>query len=324
MKSTSYLSAALLLGLYPGISNICVQPARDTREVFGIYEATTPCNNSVLSMLQLSPDNKCEMMKWKLTLFKVAGAQSPSSFELNCTYGMTKQGTRGFLNGAKTLQLKGNCNSEQGIPENTKAIVYKLAADNNISLSFFRPDENILHLLAGDKSLVVGSAAWSFTLNRTEPIYHPGKTFTPVSIPQMKLTSSSTIIGTFEGRAPCTKTLKDLQGITSSNCALVKCQLKLLQDSITHVPSRFILNTIYVGFGDDNKYSTTGTWKILQGTVADAATIVYELKPEKTNLGSTILLQRADNNILFFLDQNTQLLTGNDYVSYTLNRDNKN
>ena len=320
MKTTRYLSTALLLCLYPAISNICVHPDAKTREVFGIFEATTPCNSSVLSMLQVSSGANCEMMKWKLTLYKEANMQSPSSFELDCTYGVPKQGTRGFVEGTKTMQLKGKCSIEQGIAGNAKATVYKMAGDNNVTLSFFRPDQNILHLLAGDKSLVVGSAAWSYTLSRKEPVYGPGKTFSPVAISQMKLSSRSSIIGTFEGRAPCTKLLKDLHGITSANCGLVKCQLKLFLDSIMHTPSRFILNTIYVGFGDDNRYMATGTWKVLQGTVADPTAIVYQLTPEKARSGSSILLQKADDNILFFLDNNTHLLAGNEYVSYTLNK----
>jgi hypothetical protein len=98
----------------------------------------------------------------------------------------------------------------------------------------------------------------------------------------------------------------------------VKYQLTLYQDTVTHTPAGFRLNTVYVGFGDNNVYIVTGKWKLLQGTVADPEAMVYRLEPENSPM--QLLLQKADENILFFLDNDTRLLTGNDYCSYTLNR----
>ena len=108
-----------------------------------------------------------------------------------------------------------------------------------------------------------------------------------------------------------------------NGCQGIKCQLILLQDVKTHTPSRFILKTIYVGNGDNNIYSVSGKWKLMQGILSDPAAIVYRLEPGTGNSKTPLLLLKADDNILFFLDNDTHLLVGNDYLSYTLNRKKK-
>jgi hypothetical protein len=45
---------------------------------------------------------------------------------------------------------------------------------------------------------------------------------------------------------------------------------------------------------------------------------VYRLTPGSN--GTALYLLKGDNNVLFFLDQKEQLLVGNLYFSYTLNR----
>ena len=317
-KTTHFLTVTFLFSLT--VSNFCKEPSPPLPAIYGVYEATTPCEEPVLNMLRLSPDFKCEMMKWKLTLHIEPNTQSPSAFELICTYGMPKQGTRGFINGAKTLELQGKCTIGKGIAGNSKATVYDLIDKNSgISISFYQPDVNLLHLLSADKTLMVGTAAWSYTLNSTQPVI-TGHGRTLKQATQGKLTSDLKTVGIFEGRTPCNRLLNELHGISSPNCNVVKCQLTLFQDSVTHTPSTFQLYTIYVGFGDDNKYSCTGSWKILQGALADPTAIVYQLEPENPKRSSPILFQKGDENILFLMNNTTQLLSGNEYSGYTLNR----
>ena len=303
------------------ISNSCSQHTSEAKSIFGVYETNTPCEEDVLNMLHLAPNFKCDMLRWKLTLYKETTSQFPSSFDLACTYGSGKQGTRGFTEEAKTLELNGKCTVGRGTLKDPQAIVYTLVADNiNISLTFFRPDQNLLHLLAVDKSLMVGNAGFSYTFNRKDLVSASLGKFIPKQVSQIKLNYSSSIVGIFGGRFPCNNVIKNLQGITSSQCNLIKCQLTLFQDSITHLPAGFNLSTIYVGFGDNNRYNATGTWKILQGTVTDSDAIVYLLQPEKSKPQTPILLQKADDNVLFFLDNDTNLLRGNEYCAYTLSR----
>lgn len=94
-----------------------------------------------------------------------------------------------------------------------------------------------------------------------------------------------------------------------------------MQDNKTNSPSNFIIKTIYVGKGD-NKYTATGKWKLIQGMPGDPKAIVYQLLPDPPQPGNEILLLKTGDNLLFFINRDSQLLVGNDYCSYTLNKAN--
>ena len=322
MKKATSCLAAILVFLCGGITNSCSQTANPSAVSF--FEATTPCNETVKKILGIPMDFTCEMIRWGLIFYHDPKTNRPATFSLNCTYGLAKQGTRGFKEGAKTIELKGKCSPGKGIPGNAKAIIYNLTADNsNIVLSFLKPDENLLHLLTDDKELVVGGAGWSYTLNRRDPVINSQGKFIPVTMASQFIASSLDTVGIFQGRTPCNAALRAINDISPNGCQVVKCQLILLQDVKTHSPSTFILKTIYVGNGDNNIYSVTGKWKLMQGTLNDPAAIIYELEPGSGKLNPTILLLKAGDNILFFLDNDTHFLVGNEYCSYTLNRKGK-
>lgn len=317
-KAVSYF-AAIMFFLCGGIINSCSQTSDPSAQSF--FEATTPCDEAVKKMLGIPADFKCEMMRWAITLFHDPNKNTPTTFSLNCTYGLAKQGTRGFMGGAKTIELKGKCSTGKSIPGNARAIIYKLTADNStIVLSFLKRDENLLHLLNEDKHLVIGGAGWSYTLNRTNPVMRSQDKFIPVAVSPQIINASSDTVGIFQGRTPCNAPLLAINDIPLTGCQVVKCQLILLQDIKTHSPSTFILKTIYVGNGDDNIYSVTGKWKLMQGTLRDPAATIYQLEPGSGKSNASLLLLKADDNILFFLDKDTNYLVGNEYCSYTLNR----
>lgn len=322
MKKASFYFVAIFIFLFVGITNSCPQPSDSSAQIS--FKATTPCKETVKKILGIPLDFRCEMMRWRLTLYYDSKRNAPTTFHLVCEYGLGKQGTRGFMEGAKTIELKGKCSIGKGISGNSKAITYDLAADNSrIALSFLKAGENLLHLLNEDKQLVIGSAAWSYTLNRENPVTVSQHKFIPETITQQHINTSSDTVGIFEGRTPCNAVLRGLNNISANGCQIIKCQLILLQDMITHNPSSFILKTIYVGNGDDTKYSITGKWKLMKGTLNDPTAIIYQLEPGPDKSTTPLLLLKADDSILFFLDNDTQFLIGNEYCSYTLNRDVK-
>ena len=321
MKKASFCLVAILVFLCVGITNSCSQPVESSAQSF--FGATTPCNEEVKKILGIPADTECEMMKWNLTLYPDSKKITPTSFNLVCVYGIPKQGTRGFMEGAKTIELKGKCSREKGIPGNTKAVVYNLTANNSsITLSFLQPSENLLHLLNKDKQLMIGTAAWSYTLNRTNPIPDSRKKFILKVITPEQISTDSDTVAIFEGRTPCNAALLEINDISANGCQIIKCQLVLLQDVNTHSPATFILRTVYVGKGD-TKYSVTGKWKLMRGVANDQAAIVYQLETDSNKPKTPILLLKADNNILFFLDNDTSFLVGNEYCSFTLNRAKK-
>ncbi len=282
------------------------------------FEATTPCDDAVKEMLGIAPDFKCEMMKWKLIFFNDS-KKNPSSFDLVYTYGLAKQGTRGFTEGARTVALKGKWTIEKGNPKKSDVIITLIADNSPATLSFLQPGRNLLHLLDKNKQLVNGNAAWSYTLNRTGPETAASGKFIPRPVSSTQLSAISDTVGIYYGRVPCNKVLTAINNISAAGCQVIKCRLVLLQDTTTHTPTNFIIQTIYVGKGD-NKYSVTGTWKLLQGTIDDPTAVVYQLLPGEGKSQNQLLLVKADDNILYFLDNDTRLLVGDTYSSYTLNR----
>lgn len=319
MKRAKLLFAATLFEVCFLITNSSSQTAPGVgSSVLGVFEATTPCDDAPKALLKIPSGTKCEMMKWKLTLYQNAKTLAPSDYKLACEYGLPKQGTRGFMEGSVTMKLNGNWTVSKGTNENAEAVVCQLRSDNSpVSLSFLRPDQNLLHFLDGDKRLMIGNGAWSYTLNRIDPIVpSPGKVTAKTSSAPPIATDSS-IVGVFDGRTPCYKDLLELTGISAAGCQIIKLRLTLSQDVSTHTPTTFEFQTIYVGKGD-TKYTPKGKWRMTQGTKTDPQAIVYQLDSEKPNV--SLLLQKADDNILFFLDKERNLLVGNNYSSYTLNR----
>lgn len=282
------------------------------------FEATTPCNDGVKEMLGIPTDFKCEMMKWKLILFNDS-KRDPSTFDLVYTYGLAKQGTRGFTAGAKTVELKGKWTIEKSNSKKTDAIITLIADNSAVTLSFLEPGQNLLHLLDKNKQLVNGTAAWSYTLNRTDPVTISSAKFIPRLVSSTQLRGSADTVGIYYGRTPCNKALTAINNISPEGCQIIKCRLLLLQDTNTHTPTNFIIQTIYVGKGD-NRYTVTGTWKLLEGTIDNPAAVIYQLLPDTGKSQNPLLLVKADDNILYFIGNDTQLLVGDSYSSYTLNR----
>ncbi|HET6994410.1 MAG TPA: hypothetical protein VFI06_05495, partial [Chitinophagaceae bacterium] len=70
------------------------------------------------------------------------------------------------------------------------------------------------------------------------------------------------------------------------------------------------------------RYVSTGKWTVIRGTVADPGAIMYQLQPD-SGQGPVLSFKKADDNILFMTDENGNLLVGNDYVSFTLSRQQK-
>ncbi|HLG41061.1 MAG TPA: copper resistance protein NlpE N-terminal domain-containing protein, partial [Chitinophagaceae bacterium] len=311
--------AAVLLGV---CFSSCSQGAAPGQSVAGVFTATTPCDDVSKKLLNIAPDTKYEMMKWNIGLQQDPKTLNPTTYKLVVKYGLAKQGTRDLMPGAETIELKGKWEMGKKIPGNPAATVYTLTADNSpVSLSFLKVNANLLHLLDVNYHLVVGNGAWSYTLNRVEPVpAAPSKLFMQTGLLPL-LPTDSLIVGVFDGRTPCNTDLLALSGISTNGCQIIKCRLTLYQDVKMHTPTTFQLYTIYVGKGN-TKYSTTGKWMIVNGISDDPTAIVYQLQPDSGKPAS-LSFMKADDNILFMLDANRNLLVGNEYVSFTLNKNKK-
>jgi len=124
------------------------------------YQASTPCSPGTKPLPGIPKDAPCELIKWKLVL-------QQHTYQLDAMWGMPKQGTRGFINGGTAVHRQGKWAMVKGLPANPAAIVYRLDPDNPATaISFLRLNDNLLHLLDGDGHLMIGTGAWSYTLNK--------------------------------------------------------------------------------------------------------------------------------------------------------------
>ncbi|AYQ33118.1 hypothetical protein DTQ70_13555 [Runella sp. SP2] len=110
----------------------------------------------------------CDFIKWEITFQRDAQTQAPTDFQLHATYGVYQPNTNLFAGGGTSVTISGKWEITKGIKTNPNALVYRLLADESDKiLSFVKMDENLLHLLYGDKSLMIGTPSHSYTFNKT-------------------------------------------------------------------------------------------------------------------------------------------------------------
>ena len=120
------------------------------------------------------------------------------------------------------------------------------------------------------------------------------------------------IYGIFEGRTPCSPISKQLGATVAPDCDHLKWQVILYRDTLTLAPTAFILTTELF-----DRRPLKGKWEIAEDKENTAGTLlVLYYSPNRKPL----YLLKGDDNVLFILNDNRQMLTGNEDFSYTLNR----
>jgi len=151
------------------ITNACSQSNnRENSSVSGVFLASTPCSQGTRPLPGIPVNADCELIKWKLVLYQDEVKKTPTHYKLHCVYGLPKQGTTGLIGGGKIIELEGQWTIIKGTASKPRAIIYQLHdPETNQTISFLKLNDNLLHLLDSDQRLMIGSAAWSYTLNRT-------------------------------------------------------------------------------------------------------------------------------------------------------------
>jgi hypothetical protein len=160
-------TAILLLAM---VTNSCSQKSNnEDLSVIGVFVASTPCSEYTKPVPGIALNADCEWIKWNLTLYQNTFDKTPATYKLHCVYGLPKQGTTGFIAGGKELEIEGRWTIVKGTAANPNAVVYQLHDEKtNNTISFIKLSNNLLHLLDVDKRLMIGSAAWIYTLNRKQ------------------------------------------------------------------------------------------------------------------------------------------------------------
>jgi hypothetical protein len=106
---------------------------------------------------------------------------------------------------------------------------------------------------------------------------------------------------------------KQLDEKVRDECTKIKWRLTLYKDSVSTNEGTYDLQ----GFVYKKDNPRSGKWHIIKGSKANNDAIIYRLELEGKE---PLLLQKVDDNILFFLDKEKAIMVGNRDFSYTLNR----
>ena len=251
------------------------------------YVGSTPAHTIVRDFLQISLTDSIDFIRWRLELH-------PSKFTLQCRYGLARAGTPGFSN-EKMVDFEGDV---------TLANNYYYLQHRGKKLTILAANENILHFVDQNKTMLSGNGGYSYALNN----------IMPVKTGKVNFHSANTFIKgpfVFEGRTPC-RDLPKLLGLQKNDaCDKMKWYFLLYTDSVTGEPSHFLMG----GTGYRKETMAKGNWQILQES---DGRIIFRLDCDKWK--HPLYLLKGDDNVLFFIDNNGDLLVGNENFSYTLNR----
>ncbi len=273
--------------------------------------ASTPGDSLIKSLLGIPNETLCDFIRWDLSL--KTGQQDAGTFSLKIRFGVSQPNTLGFKGGGESRSLQGKWEIRPNPDKNVKGAIYRLECVQwESALSFVKISENLFQILTPDNTLMVGNGGWSYTLNRKNPT--PGDAAAlPQFVDPMVVSGKFPAEVIYDGRTPCREIAERYKVPVEGDCIKLKWRLTLYRDPETGAPAGYSINRIQF-----QRAVGQGNWAIVRGTAESEGAVIYQLDPEKP--GPSLAFLAADENVLFFLDQNKQLLTGNGDFSFTLNR----
>ena len=297
-------------------------PVPHGSQILGVFLGDTPCTAQVRPLFQIPSDADCDQMIWSLVLYQDPETKIPTTYQLNTSYGLSKQGTNDLIGGGIPIVMEGKWTITSGIKSDPDAIVYEINPDDpQTTVSFLKVNENLVHVLSSEKTLLIGNGAWAYTLNRMDNQNLAPATPLPDSFPEPPtrppmppMPAGSSIFGVFDGRTPCHPLVIEFSKFPASNgCLKIKWRLTLYQDSATGAPSSYL-------FMGTSSYRE-GSWTIVQGIEGNSDAVVYQLQVYEAQQPVSFL--RVDENDLFMMDRSMNLLVGNELFSFTLSRNDE-
>lgn len=263
-----------------------------------VLVGSTPGDEPIKTMLSIPLRANVDFIRWTLQL------HSKNSFELKIAYGESQPNTLGFKERQEKV-IKGTHSNSQ----DARFQIYRLTGSGGEKLSLAKISENLFHILTINDELMIGNGGWSYSLNRQDPI-EPGNILASSLIPNDNPPSMA-----FLGRTPCQELAGQHSEMNvSSSCFKLKWKLVLNSDPATGLPTTCSIR----GVIDNEPHDLSGTWEVSKSAVSGQPLLIYKISvPE---FSEPILLLVADGNVLFFVDKNFKLLTGNKDFSFTLNR----
>ena len=263
------------------------------------FVGTMPCGDSVRAFLGGEP---CQSVIWRLDLG--VKERGEPGWSLTSVFGSNSAASVGLVPDGSNLSGK----------LEKSATTYRLISNTGKSISFRQVSSTLIHLLDEQNRLMPGTSGWSYTLSRADVTDDPGR---PKQVAEGSYTLSprvtgNTLFGIFGGRTPCTSLVRALHINLNDGCQRIKWRVTLLQNASTREPTRYRIE------GSLHHPGREGAWRIVRGTAADKDAVVYQL--DGTASEGPMLLWKADDNVLFLLDEGKQPLVGTVDFSYTLSR----
>jgi hypothetical protein len=269
------------------------------------FVGTVPCGAAIRAFVGgLAGGASCASVMLRVDLGVPEGGAP--GWSLEAVYGSNMAANVGRMIDGQTITLRGRL--EQS------GTTYRLTSGNGQSISFRLIAGSLLHLLDERNRPMPGTAGWSYTLNRTDVTDDPGRPEQVIggSYSLQPRATGSAVLGVYGGRTPCTRILRELRIGLNDGCQRIKWRVTLFQDSVTLQPTRYRIE------GSMHHAAREGAWRIVRGTATDPTAIVYLL--DGTASEGPLRLLKADDDVLFVLDERGQPLVGTIDFSYTLNR----
>lgn len=276
--------------------------AHDRLPADAVFVGRTPCGGEARHFLGIPSRARCEFIAWHLAL----STDGTSRVKLGVVYGVGVPNQPGFEGGGTAEQHAGGwtvSNEAGAVP----AGIYQLEVDGR-RMDFRKLGENLLHPLNSRGTLMVGNSGWSYTLTAENPSTAGSRRLSLEPAPG----GLPALAGVFEGRTPCAALASRLAIGPERGCARLKWRLTLHQDPVKRVPTRYVLEGTAF-----RQAARKGRWSVVRSR-SDPTRLIYRLDDD----GSAAFLSfvRADENVLLFIDDDGDLLPGDSYFSYTLNR----
>lgn len=270
-----------------------------------VLVGSTPGDSLIKSLLSISSDKQVDFIRWDLTLNEAEN--DSKTYVLNIVFGEAQPNTRGFKGGGEKPSLEGIYT----VSKSQRGDIYELKNEKSpTTISLVKLNDNLFHLLTPDNKLMVGNGGWSYTLNRKDLPANSSTILPSWTAASLNDTAQQVI---FDGRTPCLDFAKHYNLQVENDCIKLKWKLTLFRDSKTNNPTTYTLQRI-----QNRPNIIEGKWTIIKDIKTNSESIIYQLDPDKPNESISFLV--GDENVLFFLDRENQLFTGNSDFSFTLNR----
>ena len=289
---------------------IPVAPLHQSRATF---IGTTPCDDSVRAFVGGMPAGAaCHAIRWELAL---GTTEDANRWRLSAEIGVPRAGNGPIIDGPRVTK-QGTFTSSTVQRLGAASRVFRLTGEEGSSIAIAQIGSDLVNLARDDGSLVPGTSAYSYTLTRADRVEPRIVEIPRASEGSYTIAPKETgahVFGIFGGRSPCAGLARELKLTGEDSCVRVKWRVTLLKDPQTNQPTTYRVDSSLT-----RERGWTGAWRIVHGAPGFPDATVYQLDADGSH--GPILLLRADDNLVLFLNQQRQPLPGSADFSYTLTR----